>query len=335
MSEKAVNTIAEKGTNTAKNAVKSIFGNKYVQMGIQIFGGLVVVYILYVLFLIVMKSDKLYIDNKYDKQGKREVLILDGLADTSIGTIIYSTSLPGTTNYLPIHPSVNIKGGAQFTYSFWLYVGDGATDVANKCLFLRGDPNAYDVKITSNNFDAAKKQMMPSTSYNIKERLVYCPMFCFGETSRDLVIWFNTLNNMREKLEINPIKSDNNIYRNNITSMMTNMWTHICIVFQDNMPINDFENGIEVRFYFNDVLYSVGKFASTLRQNDGNFYLFPDSIIGCKMSDFKYWNYALSDNEVRKLASTAPSQNAASSLSKTIITSSMTLGDYNKLDWYN
>ena len=110
------------------------------------------------------------------------------------------------------------------------------------------------------------------------------------------------------------------------------------IVFEDNIPINDFENGILVRVYLNDTLYQIEKIASTLRQNRGDLELFPDGAIhNCKIANMKYYNYALSDAEIKNDTSSRPDieKTASSTTKKNDQHQSFDTVAKNHLDVYN
>lgn len=309
---------------------------------LQVLAGLVIVYIIYVLALLAMRADKMMIDEIYDQGIKREVPILKGVLSagenaSSMAFNQWNTSVPYSANYLPIRPSVNLKGGAQFTYSFWLYVGLPA-DAVGKTILLKGDKKSYKFTQSENKMNLVTKKMEVKNTQDKVDRVVMCPMIAFGAEEMEFEITFNTFHNMHEKLHVKKLRSDNNVYRNNLSSLFPGQWMRLTIVFEDNVPINDFEDGLSVRFYINDVLYQTGKYATALRQNKGDMFLFPDDIPikDCKISDMKYYNYALSDEDVRKLAQVKPNlQPAASANSASANLNQVVLSDFNKLDVFN
>lgn len=308
---------------------------------IQVLAGLVVVYIVYVLSMLAMKADKMMIDEIYDQGIRREVVVLNGVISagenaTSMSFNQWNTSVPYASNYLPVRPSVNIKGGAQFTYSFWLYVGL-PKDAVGKTILIKGDKHEYSFTKTSRKLNLATKEMVDSGVVSKKERVIMCPSIAFGAEEMEFEITFNTLHNMHEKLHVKKLRSDESVYRNNLASLFPNQWMRITIVFEDNVPINDFEDGLSVKFYINDVLYQSGKYASALRQNKGDLFLFPDDvpIKDCKISDLKYYNYALSDEDVRKLVLVRPNLQPAAAANTTAAFNPVILSDFNKMDIFN
>ena len=294
---------------------------------VQILLGILIGYLIYLLALIAIRADRLVIDQKYDLNGKRSVPIVDGYAETSsLHGKFFNTQQTFMQNYLPIKPSVNLKGGAQFTYSLWLHV-DNPDEAKNKCIFLKGDASKYDFKVTDKVVGYPKEN---------RERIVYCPMLCFGDQPMEFVVSFNTFNKMNEELKVTRVSNDNPNMRQNLMSLFTGKWVMITIVFEDNIPINDFENGVIVKFYVNDTLYQVGKYSGGLKQNNGDLYLFPNDypVPNCKVSNLIYYNYALTPIEIKNIADRGPSKKLANPPTFSFVSSS-SLSDYNRLDIYN
>lgn len=294
---------------------------------LQVVVGVIISYIVYVIAMFVMRNDILNMQSKYDANRKGAVDIVTGYADSStIVNTSFNTTNTNMSNYLPLTPSVNIKGGAQFSYSTWLFVGDTGS-AQNQTIFLRGDNSRYTYNITDNTNKFTK---------TVSDRVVFCPMLAFGSKPMEFILTFNTLDNIKETMTITTKKSENTVYRKNFLSLFGDKWFAVTIVFEDNMPINDFENGLIVKFYVNDTLYQTGKYSSTLKQNTGDMCLLPDgtAIPKFKMGNFKYYNYALSDDEVKKFVAQGPPKQAALSTTKAS-TMPYYVSDYNKLDMYN
>jgi hypothetical protein len=298
---------------------------KYIAL--QIIGGIVLVYVIYVLAIFVLNTDRLHIAKQQDKAQKSVVPILDGFAETSqLQNMTFSTQIPQSDNYLPISPSVNMKGGAQFSYSMWLYVGS-PSDAVNKCIFIKGDPKKYTYRVTDN-------VLRGDTS--VTDYVAFCPMISFGEQPLEFTIKFNTMKRIGETLHVKRLQTEQSVFRRNMLSLLSSKFFMLTVVFEDNMPINDFETGILVKVYINDTLYATGRYNDTLKQNNGNLVLFPDAnaIPNCKISDLVYYNYALSDADVVRLASKGPNPKPAAQVSKSFNMSYM-LSDANRLDISN
>ena len=308
---------------------------------VQILAGLLVVLGIYVIALKMMNLDKMYIDEKLDQNNPRQLLIVDGMADSSFAQKArYNTVIPFAPSYMPIKPSVNRKGGAQFTYSFWIFSGNPAA-VVDRCIFIKGDPKEYTMERTAT--DPSWVKTGQSVSVKTKARAVYCPMVCFGSKPQEFSIWFNRLDDVHTRMDIVRVVSDQTTMRQNLLSMFSGQWVCVSIVFEDNMPINDFENGIQVRFYVNDVLYQTSRFSGALKQNHGDLVLFPDDAIlpSVKISDLEYYNYAASSemiaNKVKKGPTLTPASNipGAAGGGGTSAPGMTTIGPMNAMDISN
>jgi hypothetical protein len=296
----------------------------------QVVIGIVSVYAIYLLALLAVRADKLGIDKKLDLNKKQMVSIVDGFAESSEFSFEkgqFNTAIPAAHDYLPIRPSVNLRGGAQFSYSIWLNLGstDYVRDkVQNKCIFMKGDSEKYSYRIKS---DMGTRDVLDNISM--------CPMMCFGANEMEFNVFFNTFHNIKETFEINKLDSDNSATRHNLMSLYSRKWVMVTIVFEDNIPINDFENGILVKFYLNDMLYHSGRFSSALRQNNGLLYMFPDGAVpNCRIADFVYYNYAITEVDIKKRVDRGPSAKPSVSVARDYISPSW-LSDYNRLDIYN
>lgn len=301
----------------------------YVSIVIQVAIGIIVTYLIYLVALHIMNVDKLVIDEKFDLAKKKAVVVVDGFVDASSRNIRFNTTMPVSNNYLPIRPSVNIKGGAQFTYSFWMFK-DANADCANKILFIKGEDKRYNFTIKDN-----MNTKVPLIE-KVNEHMVYCPMVKFGADASNFEIKFNTLSRFDEVMKIEKLQSTDSAYRNNLISTLENTWSLVTISFEDNIPISEFENGILVKFYINDILYKVGRFSSALKQNQGDLILFPNTtpISNVKISNFKYYNYVLSEKDIQALVMQGASTMTSASAS-TVSNKPPVLSDYNKLDMYN
>ena len=329
---KPKNANAASGTSGTIGASENPGGRNIVSIIIQVVVGLVVSYIIYIIALAVMKVDKLVMDERYDVVKKRETVVIDGFIDASMSGVKFNTVMPMANNYMPIRPSVNIKGGAQFTYNFWMHIDQSAVaSIANKVILLKGDAKAYDFTV----IDKSIKDK--PVTYSKLEPMVFCPMIKFGKNEKSFDICFNTLNRYDEVMKVVDIKSSNSNYRNNLLSTLTGTWFMITLTFEDNIPINEFESGVQVKFYINEVMYQMGKFRSALKQNSGDLHIFPNenSVSGVKLSNLKYYNYILSEKDITSLA-LAGANTASSSVYMTSMSNKPpVLSDYNKLDIYN
>lgn len=308
----------------------------------QIGLGVLIVYIVYLIALFIMREDKL-VASDTKNTSNTDNLIIDGYTRSSaVANISFNTINPHVSNYTALHRSYNRVGGAQFTYSFWLFVNSAASGrgaygdgLKGKDIFLRGDRREYTYQKRS------PSQLENGVDEIMEERtdtLIKCPRIRFGDDSNDIVIEFNTQDDIDHRVSMASQVHDNDVtIRHNLMSLMTNRWVLLTVTFEDNVPVNDFENGIIVRFFVNDILYFTHRVTSTLRQNRGNLFLFPGGEIpGCSIANLRYMNYAAGFKEVKRLYEKGrPSHQANLGTIDSGIGAPLYISEYNKLDLYN
>ena len=309
--------------------VKKIF-NKETIVGkiLQVVIGLLIVGLIYWLAVWIIKTDVVTAKNPFDTNIKKQVSIIDGYADSSqVAGNVYNTVIPFATNSLSLIPSSNIKGGAQFTYMLWLNIGTNDNSQSEKTIFIRGDANKYKY----NTFDNMTKIPLENTDY-----VAFCPMLQFGLNNMDFRVRFNTANKINQELYVKTITDDNDMYRRNLLSLFAKKWFMVTIVFEDNIPINDFENGLSVKFYINEQMYASATYSDMLKQNVGDLYLFPDNspLNKVMISNMFYFNYALGPKDITSFYMQGPSPKSVSSVATSFIMP-MILNDKNRLDIYN
>lgn len=334
MSNKVVAAAAEKAIGNLGNA-----GSKAVDwfqtpggIATQLLIGCLITFIVYWISLKVLNADTL-LNASLDTNKKSVVNIITGYAESSqLARQSFNTVNTYASAYLPLTPSVNIKGGAQFTYSLWLFVGNSAAAAAShKPIFIRGDRNKYRYTMAPTRQDPAR----PTPGISANDYVAMCPLLEFGTNPMDFNIRFNTSNNVNEVMPIISQNSGNSIYRQNLLNMLQGQWFMMTIVFEDNMPINDFENGLSVKVYINGTLYKTATYAAMLKQNNGNFFLFPEgSVDQCKISSLNYYNYAQGDAEIKATMGAGPSSKPQASLTSSFVRP-LALSDYNTMDIYN
>lgn len=292
--------------DSAKDIVKA--KNNTMQMIIQVIGGVIISLVIYWLSLFAINRDKLVITNKYNDSNKpRSYAIVDGYIDCVSGmNMVYNTSNNQSRNYTPLPRSVNRMGGAQFTYSFWMYMDDiSPENVKDKIILCRGDIDKYPYKMVD-------KKTSQVTKSGIS-RISQCPLIRFGNSYKEIVIEFNTADKFDEKMVIvNKISETDSAIRRNVMSLVPHYWVLFTFVFEDNVPINDFENGIAIKFYVNDTMYQIHKVKSTIKQNNGDLHVLPDETkIGIKTAricDVYYHNYALDDVKIKDIYAKGPTK---------------------------
>jgi hypothetical protein len=333
-------------------------------IAIQIILGIVATIVVYVLSLWILQGDQIVADPSAlsSTKSKQSVAIMDGYAETSVvaGTQ-WSTVNQGAQNYVMLHRSRNRKGGAQYSYSIWVQIRD--TSVVNgQTLFMRGDPTVY-----------AWTKKVGATETHVSDVLVKGPRVRFGSSfdgpDGGLVVEFNTLDDPQgghvtvtpnpEPIPTTVDSADANGFdetmRQNLFNLIRDRWAMLTFTFEDGIAINEFENGIVVRVYINDVLYKTQAVKGALRQNAGDVYLLPaitndprhggpstgytpgygpGALSNSTVGDLAYYNYALGIEQVRDVFRRGPPKKPAT-VGVGAIGEPLYLSEYNRLDVYN
>lgn len=309
-------------------------------IAVQVAIGVLIVYCIYRMSLWLLKKDELVINEKTSKNPKETYRIVNGYVHTTLATNrSWSTINPNARNYARIRRSYNRKGGAQYSYGFWLFLDDTTPEnVGNKDLILRGDSSPYTYQKRMVYDDGLIKDVV---NQDITGIVVKAPRIRFGPTHDSFVVELNTLHNPDEKIRINPVAaSEDSTLRHNVLKLMQHKWVMLTFTFEDNVAINDFEDGIVVRFFVNDLLYHTASIKSTLRPNNGDFYLLPStqesSIKNGRIGDVFYYNYAVSHQMVKERFTKGPPKYPCTDLmGGDDMGDPLYLSEYNKLDIYN
>lgn len=298
-----------------------------VQVMTEIVAGFLVTVLIYNGFLWSLQTDQILAST-----NTNSTKIISGFIESSaIVQKKFNCSVPSIAGYVNVSPSINMTGGSQFSYSLWVYVGNPLAAVG-QTIFVKGDAAAYRFNINDN---------ITNNVVNMNERVAFCPELSFGKGRMCFDLSFNTLHNVRETLSVENIKSEDSVLRHNLPGMYTSRWVMLTMTFEDSKPIDDFENGLLVRFYLDDVMYVSKQYSTAIKQNQGNLHMFPDgtAIPNCKIADLTYHNHALSSSFIASLVSEGPStQNAHVEVDVATTTSTSTrvqLSDYNRIDMYN
>lgn len=237
---------------------------------LQLTGGVIIVTMLYYASLLVLHQDKLVSDTRTDIRKPQKVNILDGFIEVPlIVHTRYETLDPRSASYLPLPQSFNRRGGAQFTYQFWIILDDvSSTNVANKIILMRGDTNTY-----------AWNDISGSTVVQNSGIAIACPSISFGATYDRINVAFNTLDrigNLYQSPYMDGTDQSDPVGGRNLMKLMSKRWVLITVVFEDNVPVNEFEDGLRLRLFVNEILYDYQNYpGQTLRQNNGPLTLFP------------------------------------------------------------
>lgn len=266
--------------------------------GQSILFGLVGVIISYVILTYGMRAifPRLYRDNAVIAENileikKVSVPLTVGMCNFDSSSMELNTSNPRKTAYIYLPQSNNLKGGVQFSYSFWLDVkSNNNADLSDRVIFMRGINTLLQ-------------------GYDNNLPFVVCPLVKFAklrqanseENTPYLEIIFNTLQNPRTMITLN--QSVFNLTRSTNTNPR---WFLITITFQDYIDINKSEKGIQIESYINNnLVYTDIIKNDSLKVNNGDFYITPakgpSESTNSYYADIMYHNYALDVTQIEKI----------------------------------
>jgi hypothetical protein len=324
---------------------------------LQIFVGILVVYAVYMLSLALMQQDKLFVDPRNVQNPKSVTKIIPGYVDsTVISNRVFNTIMPMSQNYMHMPRSFNRQGGAQYSISFWIFVDD-PEEAKNKTILIKGDNRTYSAAvflaenalIVENEANSGKVETDSKTSRTgmwfpttpdivVQYPFIAAPCITFGERYDQLGILFNTVEWPFGSVVINPRRnSDDDTKRRDAMKLIAHKWALFTFVLEDNVAADDFEDGISVRFYLNDMLYFTERVPGSLRINKGNLHLFPEGgIPQTRIADVTYYNYAINQETIKQVYEQGPPNYYYPDIaSKSGFGDPLYLSEYNKLDIYN
>lgn len=284
---------------------------------------LILVFVIYWIALLVLRRDRLIVDTRYNITSNSKTTILSGYLDSfNLQRTVIDTINPSSISYASLPRSINRFGGAQFAYQFWMLMTDISTEnVGYKDILIRGDMTRYNIVTVDTS---------TSTPLSQKEDvLIKCPRIRFDGAYNKMAVEVNTIDDPNPDLPPISITSD-------IFSMTPNKWVLYTVTFQDNVPINDFENGVVIKFFINDLMLASEtlRLRSALQQNNGNLYLFPSGAIsGCKVGNLTYYNYAVSPSDIKTVYQQGP-PSQMTVIKGGSVASPLFLTEYNKMDIY-
>jgi hypothetical protein len=237
-----------------------------------------------------------------------------------------NASNPFTTGFMYLPDSNNAKGGAQFSYTFWLKLTSNKLSNSGKVIFMRGLYN-----------DKGRVEGHPDED----DLLVKCPLVKFSDSVSGrgvlpyLDVEFNTLKNPH-----NSIVLDEEVFSLVQSSENNPMWYLVSLVFQDYVDFTNREHGVQVQVFLNDSLVKTEVIKDdSIKLNHGDFYLTPTNNVSDPDSHYgnlTYYNYALDIMEVQDIFLGRASQRSCNtSVSQANSTGFSTKYQYNRLSLYN
>ena len=254
------------------------------------------------------------------------VPITSGSCNFDTSMVEINTTNPYSYGFVYMPLSNNMKGGAQFSYSFWLDVKSNSTALKNKVIFYKGLPQKALVAQTN------------SLPLNV------CPLVKFGdlntndaEHSSYLEIIFNTRNNPHEKIVL-----DNNVFNLTKSTNSNPRWFLVTITFQDYIDFSNAEKGIQIQSFINDNLVNTHVIKNdSLKFNKGNVFITPNmdtsnyrQSTNSYYADITYHNYALDIIDIERIYQNGVSNEYGCLTAKYNKTENMK-NAYHRLSMYN
>lgn len=264
--------------------------------------------------------------------------VLRGYGNLStLADLRWTTVNQSAPHFLPLLKSYNRRGGAQFTYSLWLRVNprSGGAALAGRSLLLRGDRRMFKWRKhtagdPARDIPAREEAFGPGV-------LIKCPHIRFGASFDELVVEYNTLGSPHEAFTLASSPEPGPMERRNALSLVQGRWAMLTFVFEDNVGISSFEEGIRVSVYLNDDLYYTHRQAGALRLNQGDLHLAPGFDRGnhdVDIGDVAYYNTALSPDDVAERFREGPPRQPTRAIQQAGDAEPLHLSEYNKLDVY-
>lgn len=221
---------------------------------------------------------------------KQSVSLISGKCNFGSSKTEINTSNPDKPAFVWLPDSNNLKGGAQFTYSFWLNL-KANTQLEDKIIFTRGS-------------------MVQDKTSDPPTYVSKCPMVRINSNSSrfpELEISYNTLG----KID-NYITLTEDIFNMIVSTSRNPKWFLISMTFQDYVDFSDSEHGVQIQIFINDHLVKTEVIKNdSLKLNYGNVIITPHTNDGDMdattsdqesfYSDLVYHNYALDIIDIQNL----------------------------------
>ena len=261
--------------------------------------------------------------------GKKSVPLTMGGCNFDSSVIEINTSNAFTSGYVHLPQSNNLKGGVQFSYSFWLDTKSyNLYDLRDRIIFMRG--------INSRKYEG------------YDHPFIACPLVKFGNFNQAnsvvkdnrnsyIDVIFNTIKKPHASVSLNQ-----EVFDLTRSTNQNPRWFLITICFKDYIDFNQYERGIQIQSYINDNLVNTDVIKNdSLKVNNSNFYITPNEHMidvvntNSMYADITYYNYALSISEIEKIYKRGVIDDGACSTAKTNSIRMTNDNKYQRLDANN
>lgn len=268
---------------------------------------------------------------------RKEVTILSGTYDFSNSEAKYNTIDKTQLNFKDIKPSINQDGGAEYSYNCWLFIDQDKiaddVDKGNKdiILFLKGEKNLY---YNKSNYNCAN-----ANTTNNPVIITKNPLVRLSGDGQKIAVEYNNIYNTDSyqhgsrytSCKSLPSSSEWNKRNKNMLGVydikFNNKWFMVTIVMKE---VSDSNNVLSInrascKMYINgtklldkkvETKYVNNIYSATFKNNSSPFYVNPlisntlktnspyhrvttGNVL--KISDVKYYNYAINDDMITSL----------------------------------
>ena len=269
---------------------------------------------------------------------RKEVSILSGTYDFSNSEAKYNTIDKTQLNFKDIKPSINQDGGAEYSYNCWLFIDqdkiaeyndDGKKDII---LFLKGEKNLY--YNNKSNYNCGNANSTTNNPVIITKN----PLVRLSGDGQRIAVEYNNIYNTDSYQHgstyknCNTLSSTNEWNKRNKNMLgiydikFNNKWFMVTIVMKE---VSDSANVLSInrascKMYINgtklldkkvETKYVNKIYSATFKNNSSPFYVNPlisdiktvspyhkvttGNVL--KMSDIKYYNYAINEDMITSL----------------------------------
>lgn len=287
-----------------------------ISTSLQIILAIIIILALFIIAYIIFNYEKLSIMQSSSKI-KKKIEIFEGILDFStIHDVTYNTYNKNSISYKELSPSINQKGGAEYSYNFWLKINKDSILTSNPSkndiiLLLRGSK----MQIPYENTEESANCLLTNNNEYI---LVKNPLIRLKSDGSSIIVEYNTITNpdayRNNGTTLIDCKSGNwddrnkgllGIYNMN-SSEYNNNWFMVTVVLREITPENDilYKNKTSCKIYINGInmldrevespYNGEIKGSAAMKHNKAPLYVNPGNLLS--LNDNKDTNIFNNDN---------------------------------------
>ena len=121
---------------------------------LQLIAALIVIIVLYIITLLILRTDSIMASTDNKVHPNEIIKVIDGYGTVAqLSNFTYNTYNPYASDYKMIPRSIDSKGGASFTYQFWMKIKSTSdslyADNGGQIILLKGDNRQYQTGLYS------------------------------------------------------------------------------------------------------------------------------------------------------------------------------------------